>query len=149
MSPLTFPHASTNSVRHFLVFASHKIVHEVEGNAIMSPPTMDKFLEEIPRILRDKNGVQLQEYLKYEPPLPALYNQIVSEVKQVYPASSSQSSHLENKCKSFIPEYEEGVDDGGSRASFISFMVKYFSFLRDVDVTNLVETHDQLKALLK
>lgn len=113
----------------------------------MSPPTVDKFLEEIARILREKDALQLQEFLKYEPPLPALYNQIVSEVKQVYPASS-QNGHLENKCKSFIPEYEEG-DDGGSRASFISFMVRYFAFLRDVDVTNLVETHDQLKALLK
>ncbi|KAK4690166.1 hypothetical protein P7C71_g6556, partial [Lecanoromycetidae sp. Uapishka_2] len=112
-----------------------------------SPPTVSKFLEEIARILRERNGIQLQEYLKYEPPLPALYNQIVSEVKQVYPASS-EIAHLENKCKSFIPEYEEGVDDGGSRVSFISFMVKYFNFLRDVDVTNLVETHDQLKALL-
>ncbi len=103
----------------------------------MSPPTLDKFLDEIARILREKNGIQLQEFLKYEPPLPALYNQIVSEIKQVYPASSQ--SNLENKCNSFIPEYEEGNDDGGSRASFILFMVKYFSFLRDVDVTSVAQ----------
>ena len=113
----------------------------------MSPPTIDQFLEEIARILREKNGTQLQEYLIYEPPLPALYNKMVVEIKQVYPASSQ--NNLENKCISFIPEYEEGVEDGGSRASFISFMVKYFSFLRDSDITDLVTTHDQLKVLLK
>lgn len=112
----------------------------------MSPPTIDQFLNEIAGIVKEKNGVKLQEYLIYEPPLPPLYNQIVSEVKQFYPSSSQKA--LENKCISFIPEYEDG-DEGGSLASFILFMVKYFSFLRDVNVDNLVETHDLLKALLK
>lgn len=112
----------------------------------MSPPTVDKFLGEIAGIVREKNGVKLQQYLKYEPPLEPLYNQMISEIRQVYGASSQDA--LEKKCKSFIPEYEEG-DEGASRSSFITFMVKYFSFLRDLDVSNLVETHDQLKALLK
>ena len=107
---------------------------------------IDKFLGEIIRILLAKNGEQLQQYLILEPPLPPLYNQIVSELKQVYPASSQ--TLLEAKCKSFIPEKDE-EEVGGSRIPFISFMVKYFSFLRDVNVDNLVETHDMLKALLK
>ena len=113
----------------------------------MSPPTIDKFLGEIWRIVQEKNGLQLQDFLVVEPPLPPLYNQIVSELKQAYPNPSSHDA-LEKKCKSFIPEYEEG-DDGGSRSSFISFIIKYFAFLRDVNVEDLVETHDMLKALLK
>lgn len=112
----------------------------------MSPPTLDQFLGEIAGIIKEKNGTQLQEYLIYEPPLPPLYNKIVSEIKQFYPTNSQKA--LENKCISFIPEYDEG-DDGGSRTSFIMFMVKYFTFLRDVNVDNLIETHDLLKALLK
>ncbi|KAL9632198.1 MAG: hypothetical protein Q9164_005471 [Protoblastenia rupestris] len=112
----------------------------------MSPPTIDKFLGEIARIIQEKNGGQLQDFLIIEPPLPPLYNQIVSELRQAYPPSSQDA--LENKCKSFITEYDEG-EDGGSRASFITFMVKYFTFLRDVNVENLVNTHDMLKALLK
>lgn len=112
----------------------------------MSPPTIDKFLGEIIKILLAKDGAQLQDYLLIEPPLPALYNQIVAELKQVYPANSQTA--LENKVKSFIPERDED-DANGSRLPFISFMVKYFSFLRDVNVDNLVETHDMLKALLK
>ncbi len=112
----------------------------------MSPLTIDKFLGEIIRILLAKNGAQLQQYLIIEPPLPPLYNLIVRELKQVYPPSSQ--GPLEAKCRSFIPERDED-EAGGSRVPFISFMVKYFSFLRDVNVENLVETHDMLKALLK
>ncbi len=112
----------------------------------MSPPTLDQFLGEIARIIKVKNGLQLQEYLIYEPPLPPLYNKIVSEIKQFYPPNSQKA--LENKCISFIPEYDDG-DDGGSRTSFVMFMVKYFAFLRDVNIGNLIETHDLLKALLK
>ncbi|KAL9098341.1 MAG: hypothetical protein Q9163_005983 [Psora crenata] len=111
----------------------------------MSPPTIDKFLGEIARIIQEKNGTQLQDFLVIEPPLPPLYNQMVSELRQVYPASSQ--SALEKKCESFISEYDDG-EDGGSRSSFIAFMVKYFAFLRDVNVENLVETHEMLKALL-
>ena len=112
----------------------------------MSPPTLDQFLTEIAGIIKDKNGIQLQEYLIYEPPLPPLYNKIVSEIKQFYPSTSQKA--LENKCISFIPEYDEG-EDSGSRTSFVIFMVKYFAFLRDVNTDNLIETYDLLKALLK
>lgn len=112
----------------------------------MATPTIDKFLGEIARILRERNGGQLQDYIVLEPPLPPLYNQIVEELKKTYPVFNQ--APLETKCKEFIPEYEEG-DEGGSWSSFITFVVRYFSFLRDVDVNQLVETHDMLKSLLK
>ena len=112
----------------------------------MSPPIIDKFLGEIAWIIKEQNGAQLQNFLIIEPPLPPLYNQIVNELRQAYPTNSHAA--LENKCTAFIPEIDES-EDGGSRSSFITFMVKYFAFLRDVNVDNLVETHDMLKALLK
>ena len=112
----------------------------------MSPPTLDQFLGEIAGIIKERQGLRLQEYLIYEPPLPPLYNKLVSEIKQFYTPNSQKA--LENKCISFIPEYDEG-DEGGSRTAFVMFMVKYFSFLRDVNIDNLIETHDMLKALLK
>ena len=114
---------------------------------VMSPPTVDQFLTDIARIVRERNGLQLQDYLVIEPPLPPLYNQIVSEVKQAYPSASSHEA-LEKKVTSFIPEYEDG-NSNNSRSSFKVFIVKYFAFLRDVNVENLLETHDLLKALLK
>ena len=112
----------------------------------MSTPTIDKFLSELARILRQKNGVQLQDYLILEPPLPPLYNIIVNELRQAFPGGNQDV--LEAKCKAMLPEDEEG-DEGGSWTAFISFLVQYFAFLRDVNVDHLVETHDMLKALLK
>ena len=112
----------------------------------MSTPTIDKFLGGIAEILRKHYGSQLQDYLVLEPPLPPLYGQIVVELKQAYPVFNQ--APLEKKVVDFIPEFGDG-DNGGSNASFIAFIVKYFTFLRDVDVNQLVETHDMLKSLLK
>lgn len=110
-------------------------------------PTIDQFLSEIAGLLREKNGDKLRDYLQIEPPLPPLYNTIISELKQYFPRTIDPEI-LEARCKKFIPEYEEG-EDGASLSSFITFTVKYFVFLRDVDVHQLVETHNMLKTLLK
>lgn len=112
----------------------------------MATPTLDKFLFEIARILREKNGAQLQDFLIIEPPLPPLYESIRTEVRRSFPGAGKQDV-LEAKCQTVLPS--EGDDDTGSWSSFVTFLVKYFSFLRDVDVTNQVETYDLLKALLK
>ena len=112
----------------------------------MATPTIDKFLGEIARTIGEKDGIQLQNYMVLEPPLPPLYNQIVDELKKTYPVFNQ--APLDEKCRQYLPEYEEG-DDGGSWNSFITFVVRYFTFLRDVDVNQLVETHDMLKSLLK
>ena len=113
----------------------------------MSPPTVDKLLGEVSQIVKEGNGAKLQDYLVIEPPFNQLYSQIIAELRQAYPNSASREA-LEKKCTSFIPEYEES-ENGGSRASFITFLVKYFAFIRDVNIENLVETHDMLKALVK
>ena len=112
----------------------------------MSTPTIDKFLGEVARILLDKNGPKLQDYLILEPPLPPLYNIIVNELRQTFPANNQDA--LEAKCEALLPKDEEGAE-GGSWTAFISFLIQYFAFLRDVNVDHLVETHDMLKALLK
>ncbi|SLM34965.1 PCI/PINT associated module [Lasallia pustulata] len=111
----------------------------------MSTPTIDKFLGEVARILLDKNGPKLQDYLILEPPLPPLYNIIVNELRQTFPANNQDA--LEAKCEALLPKDEEGAE-GGSWTAFISFLIQYFAFLRDVNVDHLVETHDMLKALL-
>lgn len=112
----------------------------------MSTPTIDKFLREIARIIRKKDGTQLRDYMVLEPPLPPLYVQIVDELKRVYPVFNQ--APLDEKCREYLPEYEDG-DDGGSWNSFITFFVRYLTFLRDVNVNQLVETHEMLRSLLK
>ncbi|KAL8734346.1 MAG: hypothetical protein Q9166_001544 [cf. Caloplaca sp. 2 TL-2023] len=111
----------------------------------MATPMVDKFLKEIARLMQHKNGTQIQNYLHYEPPWPPLYEQMVTELRQIYPAS--EQNNLEERCSNALPAQEEG-DGGGSFTSFISFVAKYFAFIRDVDVSQLLETHDKLKALL-
>ncbi|KAI4171568.1 MAG: hypothetical protein LQ343_004160 [Gyalolechia ehrenbergii] len=111
----------------------------------MATPTVDKFLGEIARLMQEKDNSQIQNYLQYEPPWPPLYNQMISELRQTYPIF--QQSSLERKCREALPAEEER-DGGGSFTSFVSFLPKYFSFIRDVDVSQLLETHDKLKALL-
>ncbi|KAL8689773.1 MAG: hypothetical protein Q9218_004628 [Villophora microphyllina] len=111
----------------------------------MATPTTNKFLEEIARLMQDKNGTEILNYLHYEPPWPDLYNQMITELRKVYPLF--QQASLEKKCTDTLPVEEEG-DGGGSFTSFISFMVGYFTFIRDVNVSQLLETHDRLKALL-
>jgi hypothetical protein len=112
----------------------------------MSAPTLDLFLKELAQILREKNGPKLQDYLVIEPPLPQQYAIIVAELRRTFPAGSHAS--LEAKCQKQLPQDEEG-DVGGAWTAFISFLVQYFAFLRDVNVEHLVETHDMLKSLLK
>ena len=70
---------------------------------------------------------------------------MVAELRQTYTAA--EHMELERKCAETLPANEEG-DGGGSFTSFISFVAKYFAFIRDVDVAQLLETHDMLKALL-
>lgn len=111
----------------------------------MATPTLDKFLLEIARVLREKNGAQLQDFLVIEPPLNPSYESIVHELKQFL--ASKNEKALIAKCTTVLPS--DGGEDAGSWSPFVSFLVKYFSFLRDLDVTRLVETHDMLKALLK
>ncbi|KAL8681034.1 MAG: hypothetical protein Q9186_002807 [Xanthomendoza sp. 1 TL-2023] len=111
----------------------------------MATPTVDKFLGEIARLMQQKDGTQMQDFLHYEPPWPPLYEQMVAELRRSYPAH--EQSSLERKCSSILPSHEGG-DGGGSFTSFISFLDKYFAFIRDVDVSQLLETHDKLKALL-
>ena len=112
----------------------------------MATPTVDRFLGELAQIIEQKNGPRLQEYLIIEPPFNPLYSEIIAELRKVYPEFNQ--APLEEKCKTYISEFEEG-EEGGSRLSLITFVVRYLTFLRDVNIENLVETHDLLKSLLK
>ncbi|KZF25181.1 hypothetical protein L228DRAFT_243975 [Xylona heveae TC161] len=112
----------------------------------MATPTVEKFLLEVSRVLRERNGPQLQDILVIEPPLPPLYNLMVNELRNAFP--SGQDDALEDKCTRALPEYVE-MEDGSSWTAFIKFMRQYFCFLRDVNVENLVETFQLLRNLVK
>jgi hypothetical protein len=109
-------------------------------------PTTDQFLGEISKILREKNASQLQQYLIIEPPYPQIYQQIVQEVRRVFPKGSEDA--LEKKCSEALPEARLGEDDSPWTA-FVKFMVQYFTFLRDVNVEQLLDTFNLLCELVQ
>ena len=113
----------------------------------MPTPTLNQFIQELAPILRNKDGLKLRTYLILEPPLPTLYTVLIGELRQRYPEYNPLDM-LESQCKERLPEDDEG-DEGGAWTAFITFLVQYFTFLRDVNVDQLVETYDKLRSLLK
>ncbi|KAL2817499.1 hypothetical protein BDW59DRAFT_132387 [Aspergillus cavernicola] len=106
--------------------------------------TLDRFLTSLAEIVRDRDGAKLQDFLQIEPPLPDVYGQMVAELRQQYPNGSPKEADLLLRCEGLVPKSK------GSSAwtSFPTFMKLYFSFLRDVNVGNLLETYNLLKVLL-
>lgn len=116
----------------------------------MESSTIAQFLEEVRGLLREKNGIKLQDVMLLEPPLPPSYHLLISDLRQSFPRGSEEV--LWGKCSSYLSEYDVDHDErdgGGLSSAFATFALKYFEFLRDVDVDALVETHDMLRNLLK
>jgi len=108
--------------------------------------TLDRFLAEISKILREKDSVRLQQYLVIEPPYSQQYQQIVQELRAAFPKGNEDT--LEKRCSNALPEARDGEDDAPWTA-FLKFMVQYFVFLRDVDVKNLLDTFTILSELVQ
>ena len=109
-------------------------------------PTLDRFLHEISSLLQQKEGDRLQEYLIIEPPYSEQYQKIVQELRNAFPKGTEDT--LEQKCSSALPTARLGEDDAPWTA-FLKFIVQYFVFLRDVNVSNLFDTFTILSELVQ
>ncbi|KAJ5220520.1 hypothetical protein N7468_009724 [Penicillium chermesinum] len=107
-------------------------------------PILDEFLASIANLVRDRNGAQLQDFLQIEPPLPPTYERMIQELHQQYPPGPQSDTELQRRCEPLVPK----TKGGSSWTAFPSFMRMYFTFLRDVNVDNLLETYNLLRALL-
>lgn len=112
----------------------------------MATPIVDQFLGEISRIIREENGLQLQDYLVVEPPYGDLYQTMIGEIRKTF--SKGAEDVLEKKCEAAIPE-ARGGGETASWSAFVKFMVQYLGFLRDVDTQNLLETYNLLNELVQ
>ncbi|OJD27818.1 hypothetical protein ACJ73_00790 [Blastomyces percursus] len=104
-------------------------------------PVVDSFITSIAELIRNRDGAKLQDFLQIEPPLPPVYHDMIGEMKNQYPQNRNNDDQLLGKCESVVPS-------GGSWSAFPIFLRQYFTFLRDVNVENLLDTYDLLKALL-
>ncbi|BCS17317.1 uncharacterized protein APUU_10145A [Aspergillus puulaauensis] len=112
--------------------------------AFQGTPVLDRFITSLAEIVRDRDGAKLQDFLQIEPPLPDVYGRMVVELQHRYPNGSPKEADLLRRCEGLVPKSK----GGSSWTAFPTFMKLYFSFLRDVNVENLLETYDVLKGLL-
>ncbi|KAI5285141.1 hypothetical protein KEM54_000790 [Ascosphaera aggregata] len=106
-------------------------------------PTLDTFISAVGGLIQSRDGEKLQDYLQIEPPWPPIYNQLVAELRAVYPSTHAKSeATILSKCEGLDQKAEGWI-------AFPGFMKSYLMYLRDVDVGNLLETYNLLKALLK
>lgn len=107
-------------------------------------PILEQFLRSVGELVQNRDGAKLQDFLQIEPPLPDIYQQMIRELRQRYPGPQGDNELLQ-RCESLVPR----TKGGSSWTAFPTFMKLYFSFLRDVNVDNLLETYNLLKGLLK
>jgi len=105
---------------------------------------LDEFLNSISKFLRTKDSIQLQLFLRVEPPLPDQFIQLSQELKTSYRNGKALGDHIEK----LVPEYNSG-DEGGSWPAFHYFLQEYLQFWRDVNFDKLLETHTQLTTVAK
>ena len=111
----------------------------------MATSTIDRLLQEIGNIIKQRAGARLQDVLQLEPPLPPIYSQIVSELHATFPKDNDQG--LVGRCEAIVPAADDGL--GLEWGAFPDFLARYFRFLRDADPGNLLDLYDKLKTLTK
>lgn len=107
---------------------------------------LDEFLSAISRFLRAKDALQLQAFLRVEPPLPDQFQQLSLELK----TSWNNGDALEQYIEKLIPENDQSkADEGDVWPGFLAFMKEYLEFWRDVNFDDLLGTHTLLSGVTK
>lgn len=107
-------------------------------------PVLDHFLRSVAELIQNRDGAKLQDFLQIEPPLSDIYEQMIQELRRRYPSPQGDNRLLQ-RCESLVPR----TKGGSSWTAFPTFMKLYLTFLRDVNVDNLLDTYNLLRALLK
>ncbi|CAI7672161.1 unnamed protein product [Penicillium viridicatum] len=106
-------------------------------------PVLDQFLGSLQELVQKRDGAKVQDFLQLEPPLSDIYQRMVGELRQHYALGSKTDAELLQRCEPLVPRSK-----GGSWTAFPTFVKLYLIFLRDMNTDNLLETYNQLKALL-
>lgn len=108
-------------------------------------PVLDQFLGSVADLVQKRDGANLQDFLQIEPPLADIYQRMIQELRQRYPPGPQSDTALQQRCEPLVPQNK----GGSSWSAFPTFMKLYLAFLRDVNVENLLETYNLLRALVK
>ncbi|EKV06942.1 PCI/PINT associated module [Penicillium digitatum] len=105
-------------------------------------PVLDQFLGSLQELVQKRDGAKVQDFLQLEPPLSDIYQRMISELRDHYTLGPKTDNELLQRCEPLVPRSK------GSWTAFPTFVKLYLTFLRDMNTDNLLETYNQLKALL-
>jgi hypothetical protein len=108
-------------------------------------PVLDQFLGSLQDIIQKRDGTKLQDFLQLEPPLSDIYQRMIVELQQNCGSGPKADADIQQRCERLVPR----TKGSSSWTAFPTFLKLYLIFLRDMNTDNLLETYNQLKALLK
>jgi|SRR5690242_13607224 len=102
--------------------------------------------------IKARNAVELASIVLLEPPFPPIYQELVQSLQNSYPQNANNSEkRLDQLVRRVVTETAEYEDEQGKPVqgwnAMVSFLVGWMTFLRDMDLSNLLHTYQGLKDL--
>ncbi|KAJ4366532.1 hypothetical protein N0V95_000198 [Ascochyta clinopodiicola] len=102
--------------------------------------------------IRARNAVELASIVLLEPPFPPIYEELIQSLRNNYPQNANNSdSRLDQLVRKVVTETAEYQDEQGKPVqgwnAMVTFLVGWMTFLRDMDLDNLLHTYQGLKDL--
>ncbi|KAI5297697.1 hypothetical protein KEM55_004357, partial [Ascosphaera atra] len=117
----------------------------------VTTPVVDNFISAVDQLIVAREGDKLQDYLQIEPEWPPIYHQMVAELRATYPVTTTGDKAADDANAKILEKCEvlgRETDKKAAWIAFPAFMRMYLTYLRDVDVTNLLDTYNLLNGLL-
>ena len=108
-----------------------------------STPLLRQFIGLINGAIGAQNGETLKNLLPIEPPFGSDYLKLLNETFSQF----SNVDTLKEAFKSAI--HVVAKDENDAWYAFADFLATWFTFIRTVNVENLLETYDKLSGLLR
>ncbi|KAF2996428.1 hypothetical protein E8E13_003128 [Curvularia kusanoi] len=102
--------------------------------------------------IKSRNAAELASIVLLEPPFPPIYQELVQSLQSNYPQHATNSeSRLDQLVRRVVTETAEYEDEQGKPVqgwnAMVTFLVGWMTFLRDMDLANLLHTYQGLKDL--
>lgn len=102
--------------------------------------------------IRTRNAIELASIVLLEPPFPPIYEELIQLLRNNYPQIADNSeSRLDQLVRKVVTETAESQDEEGRPVqgwnAMVTFLVGWMTFLRDMDLDNLLHTYQGLKEL--
>lgn len=112
----------------------------------MSRQLVAQFCHSVNVAIANRDAAEIQSILLLEPPFPPIYDELIAELRNEYPAHDDGSqARLEDVIHSAVTETGEGEDAEGrpiqSWTSMVGFLVSWLAFIRDVDLSQLLNAY--------